>query len=145
MANATFVRLGGPIELAKAQIDCWKCGHETPVVAVVAGQVEEFEEGVSCGASEEAAFVYDIGAGDMPVMLTTALQAHAPHFKPTRSRTLSETTWANTCAHCDALQGAFFLHSEPDGPFFGGPSNFEGERIAVHADDVQVREASYSM
>lgn len=25
---------------------------------------------------------------------------------------------ANHCNHCDALQGDFFLHNEPDGPFF---------------------------
>jgi hypothetical protein len=27
--------------------------------------------------------------------------------------------WANTCPICGMIQGAFFLHNEPDGPFFG--------------------------
>jgi predicted RNA-binding Zn-ribbon protein involved in translation (DUF1610 family) len=27
--------------------------------------------------------------------------------------------WANTCPHCDSIQGDFFLYSEPDSPLFG--------------------------
>lgn len=143
--NGSYVRLIGPLQIARARVDCWKCGHETTVVTIIANQVEAFEEGISSGSSEEAAFVYDIPTGDIPVMLTKALQLHAPHFKPTYSRTMDETTWANTCEHCEALQGAFYLHSEPEGPFFAGPSNFDGERVELHAEDVQIREASYSM
>lgn len=33
--------------------------------------------------------------------------------------TVQHSYWANTCEHCGALQGDFFLHSEPDSPFFG--------------------------
>lgn len=34
------------------------------------------------------------------------------------SRMTEDTYMANVCPHCDALQGDFFLYSEPDGPFF---------------------------
>jgi glutaredoxin len=34
------------------------------------------------------------------------------------SKTAGGKYWANTCPHCKALQGAFFLHSEPDSPLF---------------------------
>jgi hypothetical protein len=29
-----------------------------------------------------------------------------------------QTYWANTCPYCNAVQGDFFLESEPDSPFF---------------------------
>jgi hypothetical protein len=35
------------------------------------------------------------------------------------SRTAGHKYWANTCPYCDSIQGDFFLHSEPDSPFFG--------------------------
>jgi hypothetical protein len=35
------------------------------------------------------------------------------------SKTVNARYWANTCEHCGALQGDFFLYNEPDGPFFG--------------------------
>jgi hypothetical protein len=27
--------------------------------------------------------------------------------------------WANTCPFCKSVQGDYFLHAEPEGPFFG--------------------------
>jgi hypothetical protein len=41
-----------------------------------------------------------------------------PLFRLSYSRTAEEEYWANHCGHCDALKGDFFLHNEPDGPFF---------------------------
>ena len=35
------------------------------------------------------------------------------------SGTAGSKYWVNTCPYCEAIQGDFFLHSEPDGPFFG--------------------------
>ncbi len=30
-----------------------------------------------------------------------------------------EEYWNNSCPYCNAVQGKYFLFSEPDGPFFG--------------------------
>jgi len=35
------------------------------------------------------------------------------------SKMAREKYWANTCPYCNALQGDFFLFSEPDSPLFG--------------------------
>jgi len=35
------------------------------------------------------------------------------------SRTIGSSYWANTCPFCGAIQGDWFLHHEPEGPFFG--------------------------
>jgi hypothetical protein len=39
----------------------------------------------------------------------------------TFSKSIQESYWANVCEHCGAIQGDWFLFSEPDGPFFGEP------------------------
>lgn len=42
-----------------------------------------------------------------------------PRTLERRYTKMSESTyWANTCPYCNSVQGAFFLHHEPDGPFF---------------------------
>ena len=37
------------------------------------------------------------------------------------SETAQGEYWANSCSHCGAIQGDWFLYTEPDGPFFGLP------------------------
>ena len=94
---------------------------------------------------EEPAFVYDLAEDAMPEPLVKALQELAPNYVPTYSGTLGETTWANTCVHCQTLQGAFYMHSEPDGPFFGGPTREPAlTRRQLSADGFDVDEGGYS-
>lgn len=122
--------LCGPIFLAKSRIECWRCKQQTSVVAVIATRVDEYERGdVVVGDAEE--YVYGMAEDEMPEPLRVALEAATPHFKPVFSGSLGETTWANTCEHCDSLQGAFYQHSEPDGPFFGEPAEFLGDRLLL--------------
>ena len=40
-----FIRLHGPVQLASAEVSCWKCHRQTPVHALVAADVEEFARG----------------------------------------------------------------------------------------------------
>jgi hypothetical protein len=42
-----------------------------------------------------------------------------PTVRLTYSATAQGEYWANCCAKCGAIQGDWFLHAEPDGPFFG--------------------------
>jgi hypothetical protein len=57
------------------------------------------------------------------------------------SRMAGGQYWANTCPYCKSIQGDFFLHSEPDGPFFSthigedSPTAFRADmmRIATYA------------
>lgn len=34
------------------------------------------------------------------------------------SKTVGESYWVNTCVFCHAIQGDWFLYSQPDGPFW---------------------------
>jgi hypothetical protein len=37
--------------------------------------------------------------------------------KYVKSTTINKSYWENNCPYCNALQGDFFLHAEPDYPF----------------------------
>lgn len=139
-----FVRLHGPVELASSETECWKCHKVTPVLALLAADVEEFVAGEEPERNEAPSFVYDLDEDALPPEVQASLGAAAPNYKPVYSRTLDETTWASICVHCGSLQGAFFMHSEPDGPFFGGPEEFKGQRALLSADGFDVDGASYS-
>lgn len=139
------IELQGPIELASTSTSCWKCSKPTPVHALVAGDVLEIEDGEVVYQTERRTFVYEIDAEQLPPAIRDAVVAAASNYRPTLSRTTGETTWSNVCIHCGALQGAFFMHSEPDGPFFGEPSDFEGQRVAIADVGFIVDDASFAM
>lgn len=62
------------------------------------------------------------------------------------SKSIGGKYWVNTCPYCHAIQGDFFLHMEPGGPFFSvcieedSPIAFERDmtKIAVHALQIGV-------
>ena len=89
-------------------------------------------------------FVHGI-EGRLPGALREGLIRHAPNFEPTSSRTAGATYWANLCVHCRALQGDFYLHSEPDGPFFEGPEDFGGTRVLLTEKNVEIEAGSYAL
>ena len=138
------LRLKGPLRLAMAQCKCWHCGRQTAVAAISAAAVEDLDDDSEFAGVDAATYIFNIGEGDMPTALAQALAPIAPRYTPVYSRTLDETTWANVCEHCGMLQGAFFMHSEPDGPFFGSPGEFNGRWIDLVADDVVVSDASFT-
>lgn len=95
---------------------------------------------------EGSVVLYDIHEDDMPAELAQALATAAPNYSPQYSRTKGTTSWANACVHCGSLQGSFFMHSEPDGPFFGAAEEWTGQPGKVLMDKpVQLEDASYSM
>ena len=145
LTNQEFIRLHGPVQLASAEAACWKCRRPTPVHALLAADVEEFAPGEEPTRVEEPSFVYDVS----PDALPPAVKATVAKWRPTSSRcsprTIGGTNWANAGVHCGLLQGAFFLHSEPDGPFFGGPEDFDGAKVVVSEQGFDVDGASYSV
>ena len=137
------VRLHGPVQLASAETDCWKCKKATPVHALLAADLEDFEPVEEPMRVEAPTFVYDLDPNALPAHVMRSIPRIAPNYKPTYSRTVGASSWANVCVHCGMLQGAFFLHSEPDGPFFGGPEEFRGTRTEVSSVGFDVDSASY--
>jgi hypothetical protein len=138
------LQLHGPIGLASSEAGCWKCHRTTVVHSLLATDVTDVNEGDDTESLGSAAFVYEVDQDDLPAELVAALKTAAPNYVPTYSRTTGQTCWANRCSHCGVLQGAFFIHSEPDGPFFGGPDEFRGETQALYNADVLLASGAYS-
>lgn len=138
------VLMHGPIELALAQTKCWKCHKDTSVAALIAADVDVSEPGEAAEMLGAKSFVSGLAEEDISAALAQAIQAVAPNYRPLFSRTMQETTWANACEHCDSLQGAFYMHSEPDGPFFGSPEDFQGQRVALSEEGIRVSGFDYS-
>jgi len=137
--------LCGPLTLATAEVSCWKCKQVTTVAALAAASVVDLDDGEHAQGQDRGSFVHSIDEADMPGELGELLASAAPHYRPLFSKTLGETNWANACEHCGALQGAFFLHNEPDGPFFGPPLEFKGAMQQLLDRDVHVFGAAYSL
>jgi len=144
MNQLPFTRLYGAIELVTAQIACWKCSKQTPVHALQVADLEEFEPGEEPDRLEAATFVYELSPNSLPQGVRAELASRASNYRPIYSKSVGAMSWANACVHCGLLQGAFFLHHEPDGPFFGGPEEFVGVRTLLSMTGFDVDGASYS-
>lgn len=109
--------------LIEGQQSCWKCGQKTAVVGLGIGehihmygedddpqieivQDEEWEEVHLAWVNEEET---------VPPKLLRYMKEHYP-VKTGFSKTLGRNSFANHCACCGALQGNWFLFSEPDSP-----------------------------
>ena len=140
-----MLRLHAPVYVATSSVACWKCRKQTPVHALCATDVEDFEPGEDPWCVEAMTFVYDVAPEALPHRVVAALAGAAPNFQPTYPRTVEASSWANVCVHCQMLQGAFFLHDKPDGPFFGSPDDYEGRATVISDETFDVVGASYSM
>lgn len=95
------------VELQVGSCHCWSCGAETNILA-----------GVGVKVSEDAETVADLVVADFDSQESIILglvNQLPPHLAPGPierrfSKTTGETHLSNVCAHCDALQGAFYAH-----------------------------------
>ena len=115
-------------QLAVGTAECWKCHKQARVVAPIApiGSVaidEEDDEEDSTGplVVNEATVLMDVET--MSAELATRARSAVSTYRPDFSSTLGAGYWMNHCQHCGAKMGDFFLHMEPDAPFFGWPSS----------------------
>lgn len=145
MSKEGYVRLHGPVELASGKVVCWKCQQTTQVFALLTAYLEEVEPGQEVECLEAPAFIHDLSPRALPAAMRADLASKETNYRPTYSSAIKETCWANVCSHCGVLQGAFFLHSEPDGPFFGGPEEYTGPRVLIATQGFLVDGASYSV
>jgi hypothetical protein len=104
----TKIVIDPPLYMASTTITCWRCGADTPAVALIAPNVPE-EDG-------EVGILSNII--ELPSSVLVFVQARFPTFKRQLSRTTQSEYYANTCPQCGALSGDFYLHSEPGGAFF---------------------------
>lgn len=46
--------------------------------------------------------------------------------------------WANVCPHCEAVQGDFYVFSEPDSPLFGSRTLFRDDKESFESDMMKI-------
>lgn len=138
-----------PYLIATAQIKCWKCHRNTPVIALGAkryytdiysldddaGDAEgnqsdeiEFRSGFWKLCLEPTLFSYAV---TLDPLVVEFLAKSYPFYKFVYSKTADETFWANTCVHCGLLQSTNAQHDEPGGVFCPLPLSYKPNPIPV--------------
>jgi len=79
-----------------------------PVVAILAPNIEDTDN--------EVCILSNIVG--LPKEVIGYIQKRVPTFKFKYSKTVGSKYFANTCPGCGVISGDFFLHSEPEAPFF---------------------------
>lgn len=100
-----FYALTLPIYLASSRTKCWKCSQDTQVFCLAH---KDSDSGVITLISSLL---------DVSEELSSALKEKAPTYHFDYTRWSENHYYVNHC-ECGAKLGDFFLHNEPDGPFF---------------------------
>jgi len=132
-----MITLCAPVDLVTTGTECWKCKALTPVSSLR----------VQAVVDDDGHRVEDVrvtNARELPLEVAQAIQGINPHFREGFSKTAEFVYWANHCSHCGALQGDFFLNSEPDGPFFGGGVPEESTTARLFAAGEWTADAGYA-
>jgi len=114
--NDDRLKINPPLYMIGQKISCWRCESRMPVIALLAPNVDD-TEGQVCVLSD---------IDDIPQEVLSFIQSKVPTFKLKNSKMAGKKYFANTCPKCGVLYGDFFLHAEPDAPFF--PSDEEAAK-----------------
>ena len=114
--------------IAISDVNCWRCGNQVRVICLFC------EAATVDGEARDNLVVSNMT--DASESLLNVLRAY-PHFRPSHSRTADFAYFANHCERCGAMQGDFYLHSEPGGAFFP-ESAADAARITFMPIDVPI-------
>lgn len=106
------------VYIAVAKIKCWKCNKITKVIAFALESDTIIPLYKNYSIKEETGFdllIYPISIELNPAIKSIMKKNFS--CKNKYSKTINATYFANTCEHCDSLQGNFFLYQEVDSPF----------------------------
>lgn len=126
-----------PIDVVTAKTECWKCKKETAVSCLTAADFEE--EGILVGHSVR---LTNVAVIDKTILVP--FQQINARIQRVHSGTAGMDYYANHCEHCGALQGDYYLHMEPDGPFFAGQYSDDATVIRIAERGRFAIEAGYS-
>lgn len=106
-----------PIMLLEATSTCWKCRRRSPVFCLACRDVREAgDDRLGDLADDGLVLISDLAALDGRIQ--QHLHELASAYRPDWSGTKGSRCWMNHCRDCSAKMGDFYLHCEPDGPFF---------------------------
>lgn len=108
--------------VALSETCCWKCATRIPVACLVVGPYHQRLEGCDGDGAghwktvDTASVLGTVTGISLPSLMRVL--SVAPWLRMTYSATVGDTYLANICSICEALQGDFALHNEPDGTFY---------------------------
>jgi hypothetical protein len=127
-----------PHIVLKSSRTCWKCHHETPLIALGAKSFYALEY-VTESDPRWTQWDYPVLFMDIDAMdedLTTVLQKKYPFFQFTYSKAAEKKYWANTCTHCGSLQGDNYNFLEYTGIFC---FDEEEQAISIKRDYLRMK------
>lgn len=124
-------------ELIVLPTDCWRCQRPTkagalvaPVGALVEGDSDD--DSIWAPLREAAPLLY---IEHIPVSIASELITLLPTMRRDRDER-SISFLINHCSWCDIRIGDFFLHLEPDGPFFSWPPAAHTETYVISGGQI---------
>ncbi len=115
--NDDLMKIYPPLYMIGRKIPCWRCETSMPVIAILAPKIDDTEDQVGVLT----------GIENLPENILRFIQSRVPTFKLKYSKMAGKKYFANTCPKCGVIYGDFFLHGEPDSPFF--PENEDAARL----------------
>ncbi len=137
----TDSHLIAPVYLLSSTIECYSCDEVTIVHCIAASGVSEEDEPEEVGV--RLRLLSNVEQIDNAIL--PKLGEMAPAYHTNRSMTQGRRVWMNHCVHCGAKQGDFYLHSEPDGPFFAYEGGGHVVRELLLENGAFSFEADYSL
>ena len=108
-----------PYFVARSEKRCWKCYEDTPLIAP--GAKSFYALGYPSPAEIEwTKYDYPILFLEVDLLAAEVIdlfKKEYPFYRYTYSNTAKRKYWANTCVHCQALQGDNFNFSGFNAPF----------------------------
>ena len=124
--------------ILRGQTECYACHAQTPVVALALppeATVDDPDYPVGAG---EHGWLNVVELEEIPAEVARQLQVFtAGDYRVDFSFTAGSEYVLNHCAKCGAKQGDHFMHSEPDGPFFGEDTGGLEARLIPEAISVE--------
>lgn len=111
---------------------CFKCNQNTMVVSFAASHYVLLD-GCSGEYNEDMNFISD--SEIIPPKLQKYLEDNYKYYKG-YSKTTNTYYYGNHCSNCGVLQGNWFLHYEPDSPFF---IDSEGAATNLFIYDIKLK------
>lgn len=96
--------------------ECWKCKKLTRVITFAVDEYFEFDSsGIYSYRNTSVRKLSSLSP--FPESLLAFLIFNDYNYQKKFSKSINQSYLANCCERCDALQGDFYLHNEPDSPF----------------------------
>lgn len=118
-----------PVWLLTSTDRCYRCGKETPVFALSAQMLVDFEHDDDGEiyyqhiTTRQHGHISLYNLEMLDVQVASLLKQLAPNFRPDHSKTQAKRVYMNHCQHCAAKLGDHFMHREPGGAFCPSSAN----------------------